>query len=204
MYGFYGRILKIDLSLKKHVIESVDEQIYKKYLGGKGLASYLLYNLNSPGVDPLSPANCLIFAAGPVTGSMTWGSSRYGVFTKSPQTGFYSESYAGGRVPEAIDSTGYDAIVITGKSSRPALLVIHPDGVDYHDADGIWGMNTYETEDAVNKLFGKSGDKNFKSGSVVIGPAGENLVTFSVIENDRWRCAGRTGVGTGRTHFDAG
>ncbi len=196
MYGFYGRILKIDLSLKKHVIESVDEQIYKKYLGGKGLASYLLYNLNPPGVDPLSPANCLIFAAGPVTGSMTWGSSRYGVFTKSPQTRLYSESYSGGRVPEAIDSTGYDAIVITGKSSKPALLVIHPDGVEYHDAEGIWGMNTYETEDAVNKLFSKSRDKNFKSGSVVIGPAGENLVTFSVIENDKWRCAGRTGVGT--------
>lgn len=196
MYGFYGRILKIDLSLKKHVIESVDEQIYKKYLGGKGLASYLLYNLNPPGVDPLSPANCLIFAAGPVTGSITWGSSRYGVFTKSPQTRLYSESYSGGRVPEAIDSTGYDAIVITGKSSRPSLLVIHPDGAEYHDAEGFWGMNTYETEDAVNKLFGKSGDKNFKSGSVVIGPAGENLVTFSVIENDKWRSAGRTGVGT--------
>jgi len=196
MYGFYGRILKIDLSSRKHVIESVDEQIYKKYLGGKGLASYLLYKLNPPGVDPLSPENRIVFATGPVTGSMTWGSSRYGVYTKSPQTGIYSESYAGGRVPEAIDSAGYDAIVIKGKSQTPAILVIHPDGADYHDAGGICGMNTYETEDAVNKMFGKSGDKNFKSGSVVIGPAGENLVTFSVIENDKWRCAGRTGVGT--------
>jgi aldehyde:ferredoxin oxidoreductase len=196
MYGFYGRILKIDLSSKKHVIESVDERIYKKYLGGKGLASYLLYKLNPPGVDPLSPENRIIFATGPVTGSMTWGSSRYGVFTKSPQTRLYSESYSGGRVPEAIDSTGFDAIVIKGKSDKPAILVIHHDGADYPDAGGIWGMNTYETEDAVNMLYGKSGDKNFKSGSVVIGPAGENLITFSVIENDRWRCAGRTGVGT--------
>ena len=196
MYGFYGRILKIDLSSGKYITESVDEQIYKKYLGGKGLASYLLYNLNPPGIDPLSPENCIIFATGPVTGSLTWGSSRYGVFTKSPQTGIYSESYAGGRVPEAIDSAGYDAIVITGKSPKPAVLVIHPDGVDYHDAGGIWGMNTYETEDAVNMLYGKSGDKNFKSGSVVIGPAGENLVTFSLIENDHWRSAGRTGSGT--------
>jgi aldehyde:ferredoxin oxidoreductase len=196
MHGFYGRILKIDLSSKKHLIESVDEKIYKKYLGGKGLASYLLYKLNPPGVDPLSPENRIIFATGPVTGSMTWGSSRYGVFTKSPQTGIYSESYSGGRVPEAIDSTGYDAIVIKGKSDKPALLVIHPDGADYHDADGIWGMNTYETEDTVNRLYGKSGDKNFKSGSVVIGPAGENLVTFSLIESDYWRSAGRTGSGT--------
>ncbi|MFO7666474.1 MAG: aldehyde ferredoxin oxidoreductase family protein [Desulfobacterales bacterium] len=196
MYGFYGRILKIDLSLKNHVIEPVDERIYKKYLGGKGLASYLLYKLNPPGVDPLSPENRIIFATGPVTGSMTWGSSRYGVFTKSPQTRLYSESYSGGRVPEAIDSTGYDAIVIKGKSQTPAVIVIHPEGVDYHDAGEIWGMNTYETEDTVNMLYGKSGDKNFKSGSVVIGPAAEKLVAFSVIENDKWRSAGRTGVGT--------
>jgi len=195
MYGFYGRILKIDLSAGKHITEPVDEQILTKYLGGKGLASYLLYNLNPPGVDPFSPENRIIFATGPATGSMTWGSSRYGVYTKSPQTGIYSESYAGGRVPEAIDSAGYDAIVITGKSPKPAVLVIHPDGVDYHDAGRIWGMNTYETEETVNTLYGKSDDKNYKSGSVVIGPAGEKLVTFSVIESDRWRSAGRTGTG---------
>ncbi|MDQ1331034.1 MAG: aldehyde:ferredoxin oxidoreductase [Thermodesulfobacteriota bacterium] len=195
MHGFYGRILKIDLSSGKHITEPVDEQILAKYLGGKGIASYLLYNLNPPGIDPLSPANCIIFATGPATGSMTWGSSRYGVYTKSPQTGIYSESYAGGRVPEAIDSAGYDAIVITGKSPKPAVLVIHPDGVDYHDAGRTWGMNTYETEETVNMLYGKSGDKNYKSGSVVIGPAGEKLVTFSVIESDRWRSAGRTGTG---------
>ncbi|MFH1973936.1 MAG: aldehyde ferredoxin oxidoreductase family protein [Pseudomonadota bacterium] len=196
MYGFYGRILKIDLSSKKHVIESVDEQIYKKYLGGKGLASYLLYKLNPPGVDPLSPENCIIFATGPVTGSRTWGSSRYGVFTKSPQTGIYSESYAGGRVPEAIDSTGFDAIIITGKSPMPLILYVNPEGAGYHDAGSIWGMNTYEAEDAVKRLFKETGDKLLKSGPVVIGPAGENLVTFSVIENDKWRSAGRTGVGT--------
>ncbi|MBU1397727.1 MAG: aldehyde:ferredoxin oxidoreductase, partial [Proteobacteria bacterium] len=189
MYGFYGRILKIDLSSKKHVIESVDEQIYKKYLGGKGLASYLLYKLNPPGVDPLSPENCIIFATGPVTGSRTWGSSRYGVFTKSPQTGIYSESYAGGRVPEAIDSTGFDAIIITGKSPMPLILYVNPEGAGYHDAGSIWGMNTYEAEDAVKRLFKETGDKLLKSGPVVIGPAGENLVTFSVIENDKWRSA---------------
>jgi aldehyde:ferredoxin oxidoreductase len=195
MYGFYGRILIIDLSSKKHITESVDEEIYKKYLGGKGLASYLLYSFNPPGVEPLAPENSLIFATGPVTGTMTWGSSRYGVFTKSPQTGLYSESYTGGRVPEAIDSAGYDAIAIKGKSEKPAVLVIHPEGAEFHDAGGIWGMNTYETEDTVNRLFGKSEDKKFKSGSVVIGPAGENLVTFSLIESDYWRSAGRTGSG---------
>ena len=196
MYGFYGRILKIDLSSGKHITEPVDEQILKNTLEEKDLPLTFFIILTPRESIPSLLQIASFLPAGPVTGSMTWGSSRYGVFTKSPQTGIYSESYAGGRVPEAIDSAGYDAIVITGKSPKPAVLVIHPDGVDYHDAGGIWGMNTYETEDAVNMLYGKSEDKNFKSGSVVIGPAGENLVTFSLIESDHWRSAGRTGSGT--------
>ena len=196
MDGFYGRILKIDLTEKKYSIVNLDHKIYVTYLGGKGLASYLLSELNPPGVDPLDPANCLIFATGPVTGSAVWGSSRYGVFTKSPQTGFYSESYSGGRVPEAIDSTGFDAIVISGKSAAPCILEIHPEGAGFHQAGDIWGMDTFAAEDAVHKRFNSSGPAVKKSGAAVIGPAGENLVRFAVIANDHWRCAGRTGAGT--------
>ncbi len=196
MDGFYGRILKINLTEKIFCIEDIDDKILSSYLGGKGLASYLLYTLNPEKVDPLSPANCLIFATGPVTDSIIWGSSRYGVFTKSPQTGFYSESYSGGKVPEAIDSTGFDAIVIMGRSKKPRVLAINPEGVDFHDADDIWGMDTFEAEDAVNKRFGSVDSVATKSGSVVIGPAGEKLVRFAVIENDYWRSAGRTGTGT--------
>jgi len=196
MDGFFGRILKVDLSEKKYSVEPVRDDIFEKYLGGKGLASYLLYELNPPGVDPLDPANSLIFATGPVTGSAIWGSCRYGVFTKSPQTGFYSESYAGGKVPEAIDSTGFDAIVIQGQSAVPTVLGIHPEGVDFHEAGDIWGMDTFQAEDAVLQRFGKSGESFKRRGAVVIGPAGENLVRFAVIENDYWRSAGRTGVGT--------
>ena len=193
MYGFYGRFLKVDLTHRTYDIVTLPDTVLLKYLGGKGLASYLLYSMNPEGVDPLSPDNCLIFATGPITNSMIWGSSRYGVYTKSPQTGFYSESYAGGKVPEAIDSAGFDAIVFTGKNKRPAVIVIEPEGVEFHDATNIWGMDTYETENAVNEKFGNG---SAKSGAVVIGPAGENLVRFAVIENDYWRSAGRTGVGT--------
>lgn len=193
MYGFYGRFLKVDLTHRTYDIESLPDTVLLKYLGGKGLASYLLYSMNPKRINPLSPDNCLIFATGPITNSMIWGSSRYGVFTKSPQTGFYSESYSGGKVPEAIDSAGFDAIVIRGKSMRPAVIVIEPEGAEFHDANDIWGMDTYETENAVNQKFGKGATK---SGAVVIGPAGENLVRFAVIENDYWRSAGRTGVGT--------
>jgi aldehyde:ferredoxin oxidoreductase len=205
MNGFYGRYLKIDLTDEKYNLVPLNDEILLTYLGGKGLASYLLYSINPPGVDPLSPENCLILATGPITNSRIWGSSRYGVFTKSPQTGFYSESYAGGKVPEAIDSSGFDAVVVTGKSKRPTVVLVQPDGAEFFDASDIWGMDTYETEDTVNRKYGNTGPGSEKSGAVVIGPAGENRVRFSVIENDYWRSAGRTGVGAvmGSKHLKA-
>ncbi len=195
MNGFYGRLLKIDLTGQGFSIDPLDEGIFKDYLGGKGLASHLLYTHNPPGVDPLGPENALIFATGPVTGSSVWGSSRYGVFTKSPQTGMYAESYAGGKVPEAIDAAGFDAVVIQGRSVRPVVLSIQPQGVDFHDAGDIWSMDSFAAEDEVKRRFVASNSPSQKSGAVVIGPAGENRVCFAVIENDYWRSAGRTGVG---------
>lgn len=195
MHGFYNRILKIDLNKRSFEIEAVSEEIYRTYLGGKGLASYLLYKLNPAGVDPLSPENHLIFATGPVAQSSVWGSSRYGVFTKSPQTGFYSESYSGGKTPEAVDAAGFDAVVLHGACETPTVLAIGPEGAKFHDAKDTWGMETYAAEDALIERFADpSGYK--KRGAVVIGPAAENLVVFGVIENDYWRSAGRTGVGT--------
>ncbi|MBW2566242.1 MAG: aldehyde ferredoxin oxidoreductase family protein [Deltaproteobacteria bacterium] len=197
MYGFYGRILFVDLSRKRFRVEAPDEKVLSGVLGGKGLASHLLLTLNPPMVDPLSPENHLIFSTGPACGSLVWGSSRYGVFTKSPQTGFYSESYAGGRVPEAMDAAGYDAIVIEGKSNTPAVLVVDPHGVVFHDAGDLWGMDTHQSEDEAIKRFAKKKtDRRFRAGAVVIGPAGEHQVCFSVIENDYWRSAGRTGAGS--------
>jgi len=192
--GFYNRLLKIDLTLQSFEIESFPEEVLAVYLGGKGLASHLLLKYNPPRIDPFDPENCLIFSAGPVTGSAVWGSCRYGLFTKSPQTGFYSESYAGGRVPEAIDSTGYDAIVIKGKCDGLKILVISPDHVSFYGAEDFQGLSTYETEDRVKERFGNV-EKGWKRGAVVIGPAGENKVRFSVVENDYWRSAGRTGPG---------
>ncbi|MFK5953778.1 MAG: aldehyde ferredoxin oxidoreductase family protein [Desulfobacterium sp.] len=195
MHGYYGRILTIDLNTRSFEIETIPENIYQTYLGGKGLASWLLYRLNPRGVDPLAPENHIIFATGPITQSSVWGSSRYGVFTKSPQTGFYSESYSGGKTPEAVDAAGFDAVVIRGACDTPTVLGIGPLGAKFHDAGDIWGMETYAAEDAVIERFAApSGFK--RKGAVVIGPAAENLVVFGVIENDYWRSAGRTGVGT--------
>ena len=119
MFGFYNKILNIDVTKGEFDVEPIDDELLKQTLGGKGLGSHLLLQNNPPNVDPLSPGNQLIIAIGPVTGSPLWGGCRYGVFTKSPQTGFYSESYSGGTAAEYISKTGYDAIVMKGASEEP-------------------------------------------------------------------------------------
>lgn len=196
MKGFYNRILTVNLSDKSYVIEELDDDILAKYLGGKGLATRLLLDRNPPGVNPLAPENHLIFATGPFCGGRLWGASRYGVFTKSPLTGFYTESYSGGKVPEAIDATGFDAILLVGQAQGPTGLTIHPEGVLFHDASSLWGLDTFTTEEKALEQFGFKNYELSKKGAVVIGPAGEKLVNFAIIANDKWRCAGRTGVGT--------
>lgn len=196
MQGYHGRMITIDLSRKTFHTESIDDAVYETFIGGKGLGSYLLYEINPPGVDPLAADNVVIFCAGPITGSAIWGGCRYGVFTKSPQTGFYAESYSGGKVPEAIDATGHDAIILKGACDHPVVLEINPETVQFHRAGDLWGKETYETENAVMERYGQADESAKKIGAVVIGPAAENGVRFGVIKNDQWRSAGRTGVGT--------
>jgi len=199
MHGHYNRILTIDLTTRKSTIEEISDDILKTCFGGKGLATKLLLELNKPGIDPLSAENHLIFATGSFCGGRMWGGSRYGVFTKSPQTGFYTESYSGGKVPEAIDSTGFDAIILKGISEEPVVLSITPEGVNFHDGAPLWGMDSIEAEEKAVELYtpdAPEGETYLKPGAVSIGPAGENLVRFALIANDKWRCAGRTGAGT--------
>jgi aldehyde:ferredoxin oxidoreductase len=190
MKGFFNRILIIDTTRRTTQVEPVDEKILQQYLGGKGLATHLLLTYNPPGVDPLAPENHLIVATGPLTDSPVFGSCRYGVFSKSPLTGFYAESYSGGRAAVPVSRTGYDAVVITGAAPDPVWIEITDDAVAFHDARHLWGKDTYETEDAVKQACGVK-----DAAALVIGPAGENLVKFAVIENDYWRSAGRTGMG---------
>jgi aldehyde:ferredoxin oxidoreductase len=205
MYGFYNRILTIDLSNSNFTIESISDDILSQCLGGKGLATHLLLDRNPPGVEPLAPENNLIIATGPFCGGRLWGASRYGVYTKSPLTGMYAESYSGGKVPEAIDATGFDAVIVKGKAGKPSVLSIHPDGVEFHDAGDLWGMETFVAEEQAVQRFGVNNQEFTKQGAITIGPAGEKMVKFAIIANDKWRCAGRTGVGAvvGSKHLKA-
>jgi aldehyde:ferredoxin oxidoreductase len=195
MFGFYNRLLTIDASSQSFTIDTIPDPLLRETLGGKGLATYLLLKNNPPGVNPLAPENRLIFATGPVSGSPIWGSCRYGVYTKSPQTGVYAESYSGGTVGDFMAKTGFDAVVITGASPIPSWLEISEDGVIFHSAEDLWGMDTYQTETQIKQRIAEQYPAHSRAGVVVIGPAGEHGVTFSVIENDYWRSAGRTGTG---------
>jgi len=195
MFGFYNRLLEIDMNKKSFATNPIPDEILCETLGGKGLATHLLIQHNPPQVDPLSPDNHLIIATGPVTDTAIWGSCRHGVFTKSPQTGYYSESYSGGTAAEYMARTGYDAVMIKGASMDPVWIEVSEEGAYFHSAQDLWGTESYVTEDRVKALIKENRPDAKNCGVVCIGPAGENRVAFAVIENDYWRSAGRTGVG---------
>lgn len=190
MKGFFNKLLRIDLTNRIISKEEISDDILKDNLGGKGLGGYFLLKEIPLSIKPFSPENKIIFVIGSATGTKMWSNSRYGVFSKSPQTGIFGESYSGGKVALQIKATGYDVIILEGKSKSPVYLEISDQIVKFHDADHLWGKETYETEDRILK------DTNISHAqAIVIGPAGENLVSFALIENNYWRSAGRTGMG---------
>ncbi len=191
MDGLFHRILVIDATRQTVTVESFGEADAAAWLGGKGLGVSILLEKNPAGVDPLAPENHLVFALGPVSDSPVYGSCRYAVLSKSPLTGFLGHSYSGGRIATPMSRTGTDAMVIHGRSERPVWIEISDETVRFHDAAHLWGKDSFETEDAVKAAL----PADRESGVVTIGPAGEQLVRFAVIENDRWRSAGRSGMG---------
>lgn len=189
MKGFFNSILRLDLDEGESRVTSLGDDVLKAWLGGKGLATYLLSRLLKQGVDPLSGENVLILSPGIAAGAVP-GTSRYAVHSKSPLTMGYGESYSGGSLAPAFKAAGYDALVITGRSPGPVYLVVTPEGVSVEDASSLWGLSTYETEDAVLREVGEK-----KARALTIGPAGEQQVRFASIGNDYWRNAGRGGLG---------
>lgn len=190
MKGFYNRVLHVDLAARSWTSPAISDEVLAQFLGGKGLAAYLLSKEGPAGVDPLAPENPFIIGIGPATGTVLAPASRYAVFAKSPQTGIFAESYAGGHVAPQIKAAGYDAIVLKGASEEPVYLEISDAGVVFHDAAAFWGMDAYEAEEALERDVGVPRAK-----AIVIGPAGERLVPFALVGNDRGRQAGRTGMG---------
>lgn len=189
MAGWTGQLLRINLSEEEANIEKLDRDLAKDYIGARGLGTKFFYDEVDPQVEPLSSENKLIFATGPLTGTAAVSGSRYNVVTKSPLTGGIAASNSGGYLPAELKYAGYDLVIFEGKAERPVYIVIDDDQVEIKPAEQLWGTTTLETD---TQLREKHGD-NFKIAA--IGPAGENLVKFACVMNDRERAAGRSGVG---------
>ncbi|MCK4422864.1 MAG: aldehyde:ferredoxin oxidoreductase, partial [Candidatus Omnitrophica bacterium] len=187
MKGFFNRLLRINLDDKSFTYEEIPDTVLVKTLGGKGLGAHFLMEENPKGVDPLSDENIFVIAVGPVTGTKMWSQSRFGVYSKSPATGGYGESYCGGSLAPKIKGCGLDAVVIKGKADSLLFLVIDENGVSFKDAGIIKGKDTVISEEFILKNSAPG------AGVMVIGPAGENKVRFACIKSDRWRSLGRGG-----------
>ena len=189
MYGYHGTALIVDLTTQTVLRERLPESVLRSFIGGTGLASYMLYRHCPPGADPLGPDNPLIFACSPLIGSRLTTSSKFAVAAKSPLTGMIGDSLSSSFLAVELKRTGCDALVITGRSAHPTLLVIEDETVRFDDASDLLGLGTSETEQSVRDRLGR----RFRV--ACIGPAGENGVRFASIANDGGRQAGRTGTG---------
>ena len=183
-------ILRIDLTNKTHTEESIDPGAFKKYLGGRGMASKILYDEVDPEIDPLSPDNKLIFANGLLSGTSAPTGGRYMVVTKSPLTGTIASSNSGGFFGAVMRRAGYLMTIIEGRSEKPVYLSIYDNNIEFHDASHLWGMTTDKTTDLIQEEFGEK-----RSRVACIGPAGENMSNIACVINDKSRAAGRSGVG---------
>ncbi|MEM3693839.1 MAG: aldehyde ferredoxin oxidoreductase family protein [Candidatus Bathyarchaeia archaeon] len=190
MYGYGGKVLLVDLKKRRHKVLGLDENFVLKWLGATGFGIKLLYDFQEPHIEPLSYGNPLIFVTGPFAGTMVPCSPRFGVFAKSPQSLLLGESYSSGFWGVELKRAGYDGLMVLGASEKPLFLYIEDEDVEFMDATHLWGATTWKTEDEIRKDLG-----NYDIRIASIGPAGENLVRFACIINDRYRAAGRTGLG---------
>ncbi|MCY4654109.1 MAG: aldehyde ferredoxin oxidoreductase family protein [Dehalococcoidia bacterium] len=189
MYGYHGIALIVDLATQTVRREPIPETVLRNFIGGTGLAAYLLYQHCPPYADPLGPDNPLIFACSPLVGSRLTTSSKFAVAAKSPLTGMIGDSLSSSFLAVELKRAGCDALVIKGSSEQLTLLSIEDNEVRFLEAAHLRGLNTFDTEQAVKNELGR----RFRV--ACIGPAGENGVRFASIANDGGRQAGRTGTG---------
>jgi aldehyde:ferredoxin oxidoreductase len=189
MFGYMGKILYVDLSKNKLKTVSLLPSLAKLFIGGKGLGAKILYDMVSPHTDPYSPENIVIFATGPFDGTPVPLGCRYTIVTKSPLSNGYVDTNSGGFFGPYLRFAGYDAIVIEGRTDKPHFLYINDGTPKLLDAEHLWGKTTHETEDIIHK------DLNKKASIASIGQAGENLVRYACVTNDKYRNAGRGGSG---------
>ncbi len=189
MYGWTGKIIRVNLTEEKITVEDLNMEDAKLYLGGRGLASKILCDEIDPNIDPLSPENKLIFMTGPLTGTYASCAGRFNVVAKAPLTGTIGAANSGGYFGPELKFAGYDGIIFEGKADKPVYLHICDDLIELKSAEHLWGKNVFETTDLLL-------EENERDARVAcIGPAGEKQVLFATVMNDKDRAAGRSGMG---------
>jgi aldehyde:ferredoxin oxidoreductase len=190
MDGYAGNIAYADLSAGTVTIKPTPPELKKLYLGGRGFGIRLLTDMVDPKIDPLSEKNVVVYAAGPLTGTGIPLGSRYEVSTISPLTGTAMSANSGGVFGWKMKKAGFDAVVVTGMAKKPVYLLLDNGKAEIRDAAHLWGKTTGQTTDAITDELK---DKSIRVSC--IGPAGEKLVLFACIINEKARAAGRGGVG---------
>jgi aldehyde:ferredoxin oxidoreductase len=185
-----GQVLRVDLTKGKSAIEQLPHELVLNYLGGTGFASRILFDELRPRMDAFSPDNRLIFATGPLTGTLWPTAGRWAVYAKSPLTDIWGESHCGGFFGPELKYAGYDMLILQGKAKQPVYLWIDDETVEILPAKDLWGRNTAETTDMIRE---RHGDKEIEVAS--IGQGGERLVRFACIMNNYQDTAGRGGLG---------
>jgi aldehyde:ferredoxin oxidoreductase len=188
--GYAGKMLFVDLGKGSTEEAVLSEKMCRDFIGGYGLGIRILYEQMRAGVDPLGAGNMLGFVTGALTATSVPGSGRDGVVTKSPLTGAWCESNAGGTFGPELKTAGYDAVFFKGISAKPVYLLIRDGKAELRDASGLWGKETYETEDVLHKEIGDA-----KTKIACIGPAGEAKSLLAGIVNEKGRIAARGGAG---------
>lgn len=186
--SYTKKILEVNLTDRKITLRTLDDVFLKKYIGGRGLAVRLAFDYIPEKADPLSPENAVMLITGPLTGTAA-PSMRMTMATKSPASNTFSASYVGGHVAAEIKYAGYDGVVILGRASEPSILEIENEKVTIKAAGDLWGKDTFETESALRK-------EDPRKRVLCIGPAGENLVRYALVNTEYYRHAGRGGTGT--------
>jgi len=185
-YGYGGSILYVDLTGGNIRKEPLDPELARAFIGGWGFSLRLAYDLIPLDADPLSPENAIILGVGPLTGTTVPGSAEISLTTKCPLNGGFPEHAGGGHLPLMLKTSGYDAVVITGRAEKPVYLRIADDNVELSDASDLWGRDVYETTDELRR-------RHEPCSILPIGPAGENLVRISVAAMDKGGTLGSGG-----------
>jgi len=184
-----GKMLRVDLTSKSCKEEEIDEETARMFLGGRGLGVKILYDELQANVDPLSQQNIIVVATGPLTGTKSASSGRHVVISKSPATGGLTFASAGGTWAAEFKKCGYDAIVVKGKAEKPTYISIDDENVEFRDAGKFWGKLVSEVDDGIRA------ETDEEAKVLQIGIAGEKGSRMAAVINEKYRAAGRTGLG---------